>query len=392
MSRLLPLLVLGLVACRTERVAPPQAEFLIAAGDSSFWVRSLNGRLKIRGAPLQLARLKGRFHEIYVADDDRSHYEALIVGQRIFRRDLLSGDSVAIFEDTTAAAIERWYRDEHPTDPRVTAEEDVSEHPIVEVTAEIELLDAFGPFQSYEYHADGTIQGGPEWHVTRRGVLDLEKARQATIGALFGDSAARRIIAEGRRRFSLALDSVLASPDARARAAADAIADFDFDASSFAIVREGRVPAVQFFAPGHGTRAGGMMISLPPITADSAAPWWTEVRGTISVAPVDSTVDRWERPGLFVVARYDATGDRATLAMLDTAGREWPVARISAPAYSLLWLDVPPLDPYTRRALTRAFDEAALYSEQSRTASLRPPPGAPNVASATDRSPRTPRL
>ena len=185
---------------------------------------------------------------------------------------------------------------------------------------------------------------------------------------------------------------MLASPDARARAAADAIADFEFDALSFAIVRDGRVPAVQFFAPGHGSRAGGKMISLAPIPADSAAPWWREVRSTISVAPVDSTVDRWERAGLFVVARYDATGDRATLAMLDTAGREWPVARISAPAYSLLWLDVPPLDPYTRRALTRAFDEAALYSEQSRTASLLPRAGAPNVASAPDRFPRTPRL
>jgi hypothetical protein len=385
MLRLLPLLVLVLVTCRTERVAPPPAEFLVVAGDSSFWVRSQNGRLKIRGAPLQLARLSGRFHEIYVADDDRSHYEALIVGQRVFRRDLLSGDSVSIFEDTTAASIERWYRDEHPNDPRVPAEEDVSEHPIVEATDEIELLDAFGPYQSYEYHADGVIQGGAEWHVTRRGVLDLEKGKPATIGALFGDTAAKRIIAEGRRRFSLALDSVLASPDARARAAADAIADFEFDASSFVIVRDGRVPAVQFFAPGHGARAGGMMISLPPINADSTASWWIEVRGTLSVAPFDSSLDRWERPGLSVVARYDATGDRATLAMLDSAGREWPVARISAPAYSLLWLDVPPLDPNTRRALTRAFDEAALYSEQSRTAFE---PSLP----APDRSPRTLRL
>src|SRR5688500_17645252 len=162
MQRFVPLLVLVLVGCRTERVEPPRAEFLIAAGDSSFWVRSQNGRLKIRGAPLQLARLRGRFHEIYVADDDRSHYEALIVGQRVFRRDLHTGDSVAIFADTTAASIERWYRDEHPNDPRVSAEEDVSEHPIVEATAEIGLLDAFGPYQSYEYHSDGVIQGGAE--------------------------------------------------------------------------------------------------------------------------------------------------------------------------------------------------------------------------------------
>jgi hypothetical protein len=378
MSRFIPLLMVVLAACRTERVAPPPAEFLIAAGDSSFWVRSQNGRLQIRGAPLQLARLHGRFHEIYVADDDRSHYDALIVGQRVFRRDLQSGDSVAIFEDTIAASIERWYTQERPHDPRVSAEEEVSEHPMVEATAEIGLLDAFGPYQSYEYHADGVIQGGAEWHVTRRGVLDLEKGNAATIATLFGDTAAVRIVGEGRRRFSLALDSVLASPDARARAAAEAIADFDFDPSSFAVVRDGRVPAVQFFAPGHGTRAGGLMISLPPIPGDSTAPWWTDVRNTLSIAPFDSSMDRWERHGLAIVTRYDATGDRATLVMVDSAGREWPVARISAPAYSLLWLDAPPLDPATRRSLTRAFDEAALYSEQSRTAFLS--------------FPRTPRL
>jgi hypothetical protein len=392
MLRLLPLLVLALASCRTERVAPPPAEFLLAAGDSTFWVRSQNGRLKIRGAPLQLTRLRGRFHEIYVADDDRSHYEAVIVGQRVFRRDLLTGDSVAIFEDTTAASIERWYRAEHPNDPRVSAEEDVSEHPIVEATAEIELLDTFGSFQTYEYHADGLIQGGAEWHLTRRGVLDLEKARQVGVAALFGDTAAKRIVSEGRRRFSLALDSVLASPDARARAAADAIADFEFDPSSFAIVRNGRAPAVQFFAPGHGARAGGMMISLSPILADSTTSWWEEVRAMLSVAPFDSVLDRWERPGLAVVTRYDATGDRATLAMLDSTGREWPVARITAPAYSLLWLDRPPLDPVTRRALTRAFDEAALYSEQSRTAFQRVPERASHFAMAPARRSRTPRL
>lgn len=372
MPRLLPLLVLVLSACRTERVAPPPAEFLIAAGDSSFWVRSQNGSVRIRGAPLHLVRLNGRFHEIYVADDDRSHYRALIIGQRVFRRDLLSGDSAVVFEDTTTTSLEEWYAREHPDDPRVPPDEELSEHPVLEVTTEIELLDTFGPYQSFEYHADGHMQGGAEWHITRRGVFDLRDGRFVTVNELFDKSTAARIVAEGRRGFSLALDSVLASPDARARAAAEAIADFDFDARSFAIVREGRRPAVQFFAPGHGVRAGGMMIHLPPVVGDSSVGWWSDVRPTLSTEPLDASLDRWTRSGVSVVTRYDASGDRATLILLDSAGREWRVARISAPAYSLMWLDTPPLDPATRRALTRAFDDAALYSEQSRTALVAP--------------------
>jgi hypothetical protein len=386
MPRLLLVVALAVAACRTERVAPPAAEFLLAAGDSSIWVRSQNGRIKVRGAPLQLARLDGRFHEIYVADDDRSHFEALIVGQRVFRRDLLTGDSVAIFEDTTAVSLEQWYRGEYPNDRRVMSDEEVSEHPIVEATAEIELLDTFGPYQSFEYHADGLIQGGAEWHVTRRGVIDLRNGEPVTVGDLFDRKTASQVIAEGQRRFSVALDSVLASPDARARAAADAIADFDFDSSSFVIVREGRVPALQFFAPGSGARAGGMMISLPPIMADSGGSWWAGVGPTLSLAPLDSALDRWERPGLVVVARYVEAGDRAALAIVDSAGREWPIGRISAPVYSLLWLDSPPMDAVTRRALTRAFDEAALYSEQSRTASREVRRRAPFVAVARNRT------
>ncbi|MGQ0713975.1 MAG: hypothetical protein ACT4PJ_09610 [Gemmatimonadaceae bacterium] len=390
MTRFLLVVALAVAACRTERVGAPPAEFLLAAGDSSIWVRSQNGRIRVRGAPLRLARLDGRFHEIYVTDDDRSHFEALIVGQRIFRRDLLAGDSVAIFEDTTAASLERWYRGEYPNDRRVMAEEEVSEHPIVEATTEIELLDAFGPYQSFEYHADGLIQGGAEWHLTRRGVIDLRSGDIVTVSDLFDRKTAAQVVAEGQRRFSLALDSVLASPDARARAAADAIADFDFDSSSFSIVRDGRRPALQFYVPGQGARAGGMMISLPPIPADSSLSWWADVLPTLSLAPLDSSLDRWERAGLAIVARYGDGGDRAALAVVDSAAREWPVARISAPVYSLLWLDMPPLDPATRRALTRAFDEAALYSEQSRTAVRESRRRAPSVASAPNAAPVRP--
>ena len=40
-------------------------------------------------------------------------------------------------------------------------------------------------------------------------LADLKGTLEALVHALFGDTAAKRIVAEGRRRFSLALDSVL---------------------------------------------------------------------------------------------------------------------------------------------------------------------------------------
>src|SRR4051812_26148718 len=87
--------------------SPPAADFVLAAGDSSFWVTSDHGTVRMRGAPLELARVDGRFYEIYVEDDDRSFEDAVLIGQRIYRRDLVSGDSLLVYEDTIVPHLAR---------------------------------------------------------------------------------------------------------------------------------------------------------------------------------------------------------------------------------------------------------------------------------------------
>ena len=99
---------------RAEPAAPPPAaEFLLAAGDSTYWVTSGAAGARVRGAPLTLARYGGRFYEVYVGDDDRSFYDAVFVGQRIFRRDLLAGDSLQVYVDSGVAAAARRYGAAH---------------------------------------------------------------------------------------------------------------------------------------------------------------------------------------------------------------------------------------------------------------------------------------
>ena len=96
-------LLAGAAACRgaePDAARPPDADFVLSAGDSSYWVTSEGGTIHFRGAPLELARVDGRFYELYVADDDRSYQDAVLVGQRIFRRDLVTGDSLLVYEDT----------------------------------------------------------------------------------------------------------------------------------------------------------------------------------------------------------------------------------------------------------------------------------------------------
>src|SRR5260221_94548 len=104
-------LTLALDACRDARQsatrgsARPTAEFIVAAGDSAYWVASDTAGLRVRGAPLELARVDGQFVEVYVVDDERSFGEADLVGQSVYKRDLRSGDSVRVFTDSIVPDI-----------------------------------------------------------------------------------------------------------------------------------------------------------------------------------------------------------------------------------------------------------------------------------------------
>src|ERR1700694_6220932 len=84
-------LTLLLGGCTLPPPPPPTAEFLVSAGDQTYWVRSDNSGLRIRGSPLILARTGGRSYEIFVTEIDRSFPKALLRGARVFRRALDGG-------------------------------------------------------------------------------------------------------------------------------------------------------------------------------------------------------------------------------------------------------------------------------------------------------------
>jgi hypothetical protein len=379
----LAVLVAGLVACEGEpgrrgaSARGPDAEFLLAAGDSTFWVRSDSAGISVRRSPLLLARLDGRFHELYVADDDRSFFDAVLVGQRLYRRDLLTNDSVVVLDDPRIAAIARDYALAHPGERPLAPDDEASDDPHTVATIELELLDVFGHYASFAHHLDVDIVNGEDTHRSRRGVLDLQQGREAPLETLLGSDEARRVIAAGRIAFDATVDSILAASGSGARRAAAAIGDFRFDSSSFALVdgREGL--AVSFFVPGAGARSGGITLPVPEIAVGEPA-WWREQASTAPVA--DDGEDRWAGASYDVVARYDSSGQQFTLS-LRSGRRDVVAGRYPAPAQRLYRLDQPPIDAGTRAALSRAFDEAALYSGETRTAS------APMTSPRSRRSP-----
>lgn len=346
---------------------PPEAEFLVAAGDSTYWVRPARNGLRLRGSPILLARVDERFHEVFVTDDERLYDDASFVGQRVWRRDLVRGDSVLVFEDTLAPALARRWASQQAGARLLGPSDAPADEPLASAMVEVAVIAVHGPYLSFEYHADVESEDERPWHTTRRGVVDLRSGRQMSLADLFGAPVARRLVTAARRNYLETVDSLVQSGDRRAATLAASLDAFAFDASSFTLGGDARAPAVGFFVPGRGEGdAGEVAIPIPELPVPAPG-WWPEVRAGLPAGDDESPADRWEHQGYAVTAERGALTARLTLT--DAADRHWPIGTVQAPVHHILWLDTPAVDSATRRGLSRAFDEAVFYDETMRTAS-----------------------
>ncbi len=260
----------------------PRADVIITTADSSYWVTSDAKGIRIRAAALLIAKIDGRYQEIYVADDDRSYLDAVFVGQRLYRRDLLSGDSTVLFADSVVPRLATAYAKRHPTAAPLGPDEEALEHPSITATADLEVLDiisdATGTYLHLEYHTDQTRGDGRGEGSTQNAVRD------AVLDATTG--------------------------------------------------RE--VPRDQW------------PIAFRDTTAATERPRFENAGVTLATRPADSP-------------------DRAILSLRDASGREFPVGSITAPVQHVLWLDIT-VGAEVRKALRKAFNDAALYSDDARVA------------------------
>jgi hypothetical protein len=353
------------VAC-ADRAAnrPPRAEFIVAAGDSTYWVRSEPAGIKLRGSPLVLARLDGRFLELYVVDDDRSFENALFVGQRLYQRDLVSGDSTEIFRDTVVPRLADKYARAHPEARQLAPDEDTAEEPDVSATVEVGVLGVHGPFLSVEYHVDTSGAGDESWHMTRHTVIDMRTGKQASLADVLGPTEATTVLGRARKLYQETVDSVRRDRRPEAQRAARSLARFRFDPSSFSLTAPNGTLMIAFSAPGQGVGGEGFVLPIRPIPVTEPS-WWLDVRSALP----SSTREReelWSRGSYVVKASYDTTARPVRLFVVDSAGHEFPVGAINAPVHRIYWIDRPPLDRTQRTALSKAFDEAALYDDDAR--------------------------
>jgi hypothetical protein len=358
--------------------ALPTAEFLFAAGDSTYWVRSGGDGMRVRSAPILLTQVDGGLVEIFITDDRAEYPDASFATVRLWSRALQSPDSTPLFADSTVLRELAAWRRAHPRETEVDPlDEETPEDPRTVVQDEIEILDVHGPYLTFEHLLNADIDGGPEHiHSGRRYVIDVRSGRRMQVADLLGADEARRVLAAARASLAQLTDSITragAAGDERAAAAVETMGSFVFDSASFGLTDLARAPAIAFMVPGNGTDGEALALHLPPI-AVAAPSWWPAVQATLPEWSADSSRVRWVRERYEVAARPSADGNALALSLAGTTGadrREWPVATVGAPAYQLIALESPALDSAARSALSRAFDVSTALDGLVQRASVR---------------------
>ena len=360
----------ALVGCaKPERL--PDAELLVISADSTFWVTSTGGAIRVRGVPMLVARVDGTFRELYVADDDRSYADAVFVGHRLFSRDIERGDSLELHRDTVVQSLARTYARQHPDEAPLDPDDEESESPSVRVTGDIEILALHGPFLSFEHHTDVDTRGNElpdaHQHAYRRGVLDIRTGRVVALSELFAHRSSDSAISAGRDEWRRARDSLLVAPGIAVRRVRGALAAFAFDAGSFTLGSAGLAPTVRFAVPARGTNP-----DIEPIQLSSrrmpVPVWWGAAALELPLESGDQAVWGRHSDTLTTTANHDTHLWELRL-RVGTAGAR-PVARLSSSVDRVIWLDST-VTPLARAALTRAFAEASEYDGAGQVAAGR---------------------
>ncbi len=371
-----------LSACDSRGVVgrvPPAAEFLFAAGDSTYWVRSGADGMRVRSAPILLTQADGKFYEVFIAEDGVEYEEASFGSSRIWSRELTQTDSLSLFHDSTVMTEATRWKKRNPRAVLIDPDdEEAPTDPATIVHEEIEIVDVHGPWLTFRQLLDIDVDGGAAHrHVGHLAVVDVRSGKLASLETLFGAVEQTRVIGAGRASLARLADSIRNAGDERAAVARETLESFRFDSTSFGITDSSRSPAVSFLVPGVSSDGEALAIYLPTISV--AAPvWWDAVKGTLPEWARDSSRVSWQRAGYEVAARPSADGESLALVLHARTGigqRDWPIATVASPAYQLIALDAPPVTVAMREALARAFDtSAALDGIGQRASDVRPRP------------------
>jgi hypothetical protein len=149
------------------------------------------------------------------------------------------------------------------------------------------------------------------------------------------------------------------------RMTSDELDRMSFDPRSFILGVVDRAPRLRFAVAQSNAAVATGVLDLDPIVLDEPV-WWPEVRES---RPVEEYIQEraWPREGFTLIGRNaDTPMARVAFALRDDAGTEWKLGSMPSPVLRVMWLGDSTDAPGTRAALTKAFNEAAFYSQDTR--------------------------
>ena len=362
------LLGLGLAACgdraAPSTATPPTAEFLVAAGDSTYWVRADSTGVRVRSAPLLLAFDAERLHTLRISEDITDYLDAEFVQERLYAQPLLSRDSSLVVHDTLVARAHRLWQTAWPDEVPVLPDEEDEElldDPAASAADFIEVIDVHGHWVSWAHAVDIDVaEAGPHLHRRRRGVSDVRTGARATLDSLVSPAEAERLRVAGAATLDTLLAAVAQASDDRARRAQSTLHTFAFDAMSFTLTDVDRQPAVLFHVAGEAADGEALELLLPPLVLAEVPAWWAGVAHTLPAWRADSLAVTWRHGAVQVSGEADSARTRFTLVLQDSTGRGpgWPIAVVPMPVYQFMALDALAMPEEARAALRLAFDRA----------------------------------
>jgi hypothetical protein len=192
-----PLLTVLVAGCALPPPPPPVAEFLVSAGDQTYWVQSNSSGVHVRGSPLILAHTDGRYYEVFVGEVDRSFPRALLTGERVYKRELASGDSTMIFEDTAIVRLAIEYHRAHPTVAPLGPDDDPDDDLDVTGVGETDILSVLGPYVALEHRLDVERADDRDITDTSRALIDLRTAKPVALDHMLRDTLIQAAAGEG---------------------------------------------------------------------------------------------------------------------------------------------------------------------------------------------------
>lgn len=182
------LCLIPVIGCSLPAPEPPAAEFLVADGSATYWVQSGPSGITARVSPLILTTANDRFYQVYVGESARSYSDAVFITEPVFRRDLVTGDSTLLLDDSVVGKWEREYLAVSPEarllDPDDAGEGDVD----FAASSEIDILGVIGPYVLYDKRA--TVER-PDYSKTdsSRGALDIRSGQVVALTKVVRDSS-----------------------------------------------------------------------------------------------------------------------------------------------------------------------------------------------------------